>query len=212
MSEIDAVGATGGLGKPLAAPIVALPPIEKLRPSLELDPATDEPRRSPLVRVAFAVLLLAAAAAAVGLALAWWRAIHMATFPTAIRLIVWTQPEPGYPLSLIVATAMVVIGVVLVAAPTLAGYLAWVGRPAARWWVLGALALTPATLVITPQSWDVAWANVGWLAVPIIIVGAVLLWLPATRARLDDWQAFRQPATPVAADGPVRYGRLEQFR
>jgi len=201
-----------GLGTQPATPIVALPPIEKLQPTLRLDPATAEPYRARTVQVAYAALLLAAAAQAAGLGLMWWRAIHMDTFPAAARLIQWTHPNPGSPASLAVAVAVVAIGVVLVAAPALAGYLGWVGRPQAPWWAVGALAATAVTLAITPNTWAVTWANIGWLAVPLTLVGVVTLWLPASRRGLRDWQAFRQPVKPAPGTGPVAYGRLEQFR
>ena len=204
---------TDGLGTPLPVPIATLPPLEEIHPTLPIDPDTAEPPHGPTVAAAYACLLLAAGAQAFGLALAWWRAIHMTSFPTAVRLLEWVNPRPGSAASIALAVTMVVTGLILVAAPALAGYLGWVGRPAAPWWATAACLLCAATYVITPSHWAFNWANTGWLAAPLCLLGAVLLWLPASRAALAAWQTFRHPAlAPGRGDRPVVYGRLEQFR
>jgi len=206
------------LGAPPATPIVALPPIEQLQPTVRLDPVTGEPRRTAVIRVVFWLLLLASLAEAGTIALTWWRAIHMDSFGHAARLIGWAHPNPGSVPSLLIAAATMLTGVVLVAAPVLAGYLAWVGRPAARWWAIGALVLTGATYLITAPTVAGAtwlapiWGNVGWLAVPLTLAGALLLWLPVATMFFADWTTFRTPVTPVSPAGDVVYGRLEQFR
>jgi len=202
----------GGLGTPPATPIVALPPIRQLKPALQLDPSTDEPHRHPNIKVAYLTLILAAAAQAAGLGLTWWRAINMDSFPTSCRLIEWASPDPGSPGSIGLAVAIVAIGVVLVAAPALAGYLGWVGRPQAPWWAVGALAVTPATYLLAPSHGVVVWGNIGWLAIPITLVGTIFLWLPQSRQSLGEWQAFRHPAPPDAPPSRVVYGRLDQFK
>lgn len=211
-------GASDGLGAPPTTPIVALPPIEKLQPTLRLDPATGEPRRGGIIRVAFWLFLLASLAGAGTIALTWWRAIHMDSFPRAARLIAWTHLNPGSLPPIFIAVATMLIGVVLVAAPVMVGYLAWVARPAARWWAIGALLLTGATYVIAPPTaagatWlSPVWGNVGWLAAPLILAGGLLLWLPPAGRTFADWAQFRTPVTPAASSGAVAYGRLEQFR
>ena len=205
------LSAGDGLGTPPADPIVALPPIEKLQPSLRVDPATDEPFRAPLVAVAFACLLLATLAEAGSLALTWWRAIHMDTFDNAARLIAWVHPAAGSFASILVAVVTMLTGLALIAAPVLAGYLGWTGRAAARWWALGAFILTAATLLVTPP-FALNWPNIGWLAVPLTLAGAIVLWLPASRRNFADWTAFRQPGPPPSPPKAIVYGRLEQFR
>lgn len=211
MWDTDGRGASDGLGLPPAEPIAALPPIEKLQPTLRIDPATDEPFRASLVAAAFAVLLLAALAQAGSLALTWWRAIHMDTFGQADRLIAWVHPNPGSFASILTAVATVLIGVACVAAPVLAGYIGWTGRAAARWWAVGALVLMATTFLITPR-FALDWSNIGWLAVPLTLAGAILLWLPATRRSLDDWAAFRRPGPAPSPPKSIVYGRLEQYR
>jgi len=209
---------TDGLGTPLATPIAALPPIEKLQPSLRLDPTTGEPHRSGTIRWAFLLLLLAGLAEAGTLGLTWWRAIHMDTFPAAARLIAWTHPNPGSIPSILIAVATMLLGLALITAPVLAGYLAWVGQAASRWWAIAALALSLATFVITPPaapgaSWLAPiWGNIGWLAVPLALGGAVLTWLPASGRTFADWVGFRRAAVPASHTGSIVYGRLEQFR
>jgi len=202
-----------GLGTPPLTPIAALPPIEVIQPALPIDPHTGEPPHGATIGLAYGFLLLAAATQAVGLGLAWWRAIHMDTFATAIRLLQWTNPRPGSFASIALAVAFVVIGVILVAAPALSGYLGWVGRPAARWWALGALVLTAATFVVTPNNWQVTWGNTSWLAVPLTLLGVIMAWLPRSRAVLSAWQSFRYPSPSTSAnDQAIVYGRMEQFR
>ena len=202
-----------GLGQAPATPIWALPPIEALRPDLPIDPRTGEPPRALPIAFAYAALLAAAAVQAAGLALAWWRAIHMETFDVAVRLLAWAKPTPGSAASIFLSVLMMAIGVLLVAAPALAGYLAWVGRPVAPWWAVAAVVLTAATVFVTPANWAVIWGNIGWLALPLSLVGAGLLWLPRSRLALATWKRFRQPApTATGSKRSVAYGRLEQFK
>jgi len=201
-----------GLGTPPLTPIAALPPIEVIRPALPIDPHTGEPPHGATIGVAYSLFLLAAFAQAIGLGLAWWRAIHMDTFATAIRLFQWTNPRAGSFASIALAVSFVVLGVILVAAPAMTGYLGWVGRPAASWWALGTLCLMAATFVVTPDSWQVIWANTAWLAAPLTLVGVIMLWLPQSRAALRAWQSFRYPSPSTPATGkPIAYGRMEQF-
>ena len=210
--------ATGGLGTPPATPIAALPPIEKLQPSLRLDPTSGEPYRAAAIRWAFLLFLLAGLAEAGTLGLTWWRAIHMDTFPAAAALIAWTHPNPGSIPSILIAVATMLIGLALVTAPVLTGYLAWVGQRASRWWAIAALVLSIATFVITPPaapgaSWLAPiWGNIGWLAVPLMVAGAVLIWLPDSGRTFADWAGFRRPIMPASHAGNIVYGRLEQFR
>ena len=204
---------TLGLGTAPATPILALPPMEAIRPELPIDPLTGEPPRALPIALAYVCLLAAAAVQATGLALAWWRAIHMTTFDTAVRLLAWSSPKPGSAASIFLSVLMMAIGVILVATPALTGYLGWVGRQAASAWAIAAVILTAATIFITPQSWAIAWGNIGWLALPLSLAGALLLWLPRSRRTLATWERFRQPApTEPGSLRPVLYGRLEQFK
>ena len=210
--------ATYGLGTPPTTPIAALPPIEKLQPTLRLDPNTGEPHRAGTIRWAFWLFLLAGLAEAGTIGLTWWRAIHMDTFATSARLIGWTNPNPGSIASILIAVATMLIGMLLIATPIVTGYLAWVGQSASRWWAVVALLLTCATFVVTPPtasraSWLAPiWANIGWLAVPLVLGGAVLTWLPGSQRTFADWVTFRKTALPASHTGKIVYGRLEQFR
>jgi len=212
VTQIMADGAQG-LGTAPTMPIVALPPIEALRPALPIDPLTGEPPHVRTVRIAYALWLAAAAAQAAGLAVAWWHAIHVETFTQAVRLFSWGQVAAGTPASIVLAIVMMVIGVALVATPAITGYLGWVGRPAATKWAVAAVVLTVATLFVSPATWAPVLGNIGWLGLPLSLAGAVFLWLPRSRAGLAAWQAFRYPARPMEdAPKPVFYGRLEQFQ
>jgi len=202
-----------GLGKPPATPIVALPPIEALRPDLPIDPKTGEPPHALTVRLAYALWLAAAAAQAGGLAAAWWHAIHVKTFTRAIRLFAWWQVQPGTVTAIVLAIVMMAIGVALVAVPAITGYLGWVGRPAATKWAVAAVLATAATLLLTPDTWALIRSNVSWLAAPLSLAGAIMVWLPRSRANLAAWERFRHPVRPLDdAPKPVVYGRLEQFQ
>jgi len=206
-------GVDSGLGIPPSKAIVSLPPLEAIPSALPIDPKTGEPQRHFVIALAYGLLLLAAACQSAGLGLAWWRAIDMKTFPTAIRLLEWTKPVAGSPASIFLAVAMTAIGVMLVAAPAITGYLGWVGRPAAGYWALAALGLAALTLLISPSPLKVNWANIGWLAIPLTALGCLLIWLPAAQKSLGYWQAWRQPQmTPPVERQPIRYGRLEQYQ
>jgi len=202
-----------GLGQAPETPILALPPTEALRPEMPIDPRTGEPPRALPIAFAYAALLAAAAVQAAGLGLAWWRAIHMETFDSAVRLLAWAAPSPGSAASIFLSILMMATGVILVATPALTGYLGWVGRPVAMKWAIAAVVVTAATVFVTPPSWAIIWGNIGWLAVPFSLIGAGLIWLPQSRLALATWERFRGPASSGPDNTrPVIYGRLEQFQ
>jgi len=206
-------GGNLGLGIPPATVIASLPPLEELASALPIDPKTGEPSRHFSIPLAYLLFLLAAVCQLAGLGLAWWRAIHMETFATAIRLLQWTNPTPGSLASIGLSIAMTVIGAVLIATPALSGYLSWVGQPAAGWWAIAAFVLTPLTLLISPTPMAFNWNNIGWLAVPLIVGGAILILLPPAQRSLTNWQVFRQQSSvSMTANQPIRYGRLEQYQ
>lgn len=213
MSQFATLPGRGdGLGKPPAVPIATLPPIDVVRPELPINPRTGEPHHGATIAVAYGVFLAVGAVQALNLALVWLRAIQMSTFWDAARLLQWTNPRPGSAASILIAVAVIAIGVVLVAVPVITGYLGWVGRSAAIWWAIAAALLSLATLVTTPYPLALNLANVGWLGVPLSLVGALVMWLPASRARLDVWRRFANPPSAATQSKPIIYGRLEQYR
>lgn len=140
-------------------------------------PAETTPGARPGTVVAATVCFaLAAVSAAVALAWAWWCSINMTTFPTATRLMRWTDPRPGSLASVLWATAMVLIGVVMTAMPALLAVNGWLGHRWVRWGAIGGLAA--ASLAVTLNT-------VAWASAPFAVAGLVLVWLPVSRRWLD---------------------------
>lgn len=140
-------------------------------------PAETTPGARPGTVVAATVCFaLAAVSAAVALAWAWWCSINMTTFRTATRLMRWTDPRPGSLASVLWATAMVLIGVVMTAMPALLAVNGWLGHRWVRWGAIGGLAA--ASLAVTLNT-------VVWASAPFAVAGLVLVWLPVSRRWLD---------------------------
>lgn len=159
--------------------IRTLPPLPR--------PAETTPGARPGTVVAATVCFaLAAVSAAVALAWAWWRSINMTTFPTATRLMRWTDPRPGSLASVLWATAMVLIGVVMTAMPALLAVNGWLGHRWVRWGAIGGLAA--ASLAVTLNT-------VAWASAPFAVAGLVLVWLPVSRRWLD-LSTARQRSAP----------------
>ena len=149
--------------------IRTLPPLPR--------PAEATPGARPGAVVAATVCFaLAAVSAAVALAWAWWGSINMTTFRTATRLMRWTDPRPGSLASVLWATAMVLIGVVMTAMPALLAVNGWLGHRWVRWGAIGGLAA--ASLAVTLNT-------VAWASAPFAVAGLVLVWLPVSRRWLD---------------------------
>lgn len=159
--------------------IRTLPPLPR--------PAEATPGARPGAVVAATVCFaLAAVSAAVALAWAWWGSINMTTFRTATRLMRWTDPRPGSLASVLWATAMVLIGVVMTAMPALLAVNGWLGHRWVRWGAIGGLAA--ASLAVTLNT-------VAWASAPFAVAGLVLAWLPVSRRWLD-LSTARQRSTP----------------
>ena len=140
-------------------------------------PAETTPGARPGTVVAATVCFaLAAVSAAVALVWAWWCSINMTTFRTATHLMRWTDPRPGSLASVLWATAMVLIGVVMTAMPALLAVNGWLGHRWVRWGAIGGLAA--ASLAVTLNT-------VAWASAPFAVTGLVLVWLPVSRRWLD---------------------------
>ncbi|GAA1381116.1 hypothetical protein [Luteococcus sanguinis] len=185
--------------------IETLPPLDELRPQVPISPATGQPRRSKWMVVAMSFLYASAVVAAVSLAKGWWDAIHMHTFPHAVKIIEWWQPRPGGWRSIVAVVLMFALGGLMTAAPAIAGFNAWNGY---RW-------SRPAAIVATVVALG-AFAMNSWAlpALPLAAIGAALLWLPAVSRYFRHWDEFRAGSVIVPRRTPdhVVYGALPRFR
>jgi len=216
----------GGLGTATAERIAVLPPIEQLDLSPKLSPRTGEPERPVWLVVALGFLYAAALVGAVTLAMTWWRAIHMPTFDHAARIIELLDPRTdpatqryaGTWPSILAAILLVATGVIVTAAPWLAAFNAWEGRRWAR--VFGVVCvpisglawfLTTGRPTFAPPAQWLTW--VPWLALPLCLIGAALLWAPPVGRFFADFIRVRagvRPAAPPTKD--VAYGPLDRYR
>lgn len=195
--------ATAGLGRRPAEPITTLPPIDELAPRIPISPNTGQPPRHPVMVLANVFLYGAAGASAASLAKAWWDAIHMPTFPTAAHLIELINPRPGSPASIIAVVLMTAIGVIMVATPAITAFNSWNGH----WWSRIAALIS---IAVAGLAWFMN--PIGYLALPLSTLGAILLWLPPVGRYFEQWRLFRTPERPPAPPiTDVRYGSLARF-
>jgi|GEM_PF-1758964 len=214
----------GGLGTQPEGHIAVLPPIDQLDLGPRLSPRTGEPERPALLTASLALFYAAAAVAAVTLAFAWWHAIHMGTFPHAARVIEWLAPRDDHAQyagtwrSVLAAVLMMITGVITVAAPWLQAFNAFQGR---RWTRIFGLVCVPiSALALLLTTGHPTFTHLGqwltwfpWLAVPLCLVGAGLLWLPSLQRFFADFEYVRRPdlGTPPPTSG-IQYGPLDRYR
>ena len=194
------------------APLVAAPllgmPIATLVPPPEpvvgvpIDPRTGEPRR-PLV-VSIATVLCWLAVAVTGAAALWvyWDAVDR--FAQASWLMGQFVTTPGSLERVLLAVAVTVIGIIVGTANAIVGYYAWTGYRWTRIAGLVSAALTFGVLVLN---------QLAWLAIPVAVAGAALLWLPPAGAFFTAWTVRRHPEqvfAPPTVD--VVYGPLARYR
>ena len=214
----------GGLGNEPDTRIAVLPPVDQLDIGPRLSPRTGEPLRPVLLGVSLGFFCAAALVSAVTLAFTWWHAIHMATFDHAARIIEWLDPRPGVERyagtwqSVLAAILVVAIGVIMVAGPWLQAFSAAQGRRWTRIFGLvcvpiGALAWMMTTGHPTFTHWGLWLTWFPWLAVPLSLVGAVLLWLPPLQRFFADFEFVRRPdfGAPPRTSG-IKYGPLDRYR
>lgn len=186
-------------------PIATLPPIDEIRPALPISQATGQPRRSKLMATSAGLLLASSAAAAVSLGFAWWDAIHVENWPDATNLTRWLHPDAGTWQSVVLVCGMGAIGATMATAPAVAAFNAWNGHRWSRWAGLVACAVVGGLAVL--MNWQ------AWIALPLAVIGAILLFLPPVTRYFDHWDAYRaaNPAKELRTD-PVFYGPLWRYR
>lgn len=184
--------------------IRTLPPLEHLQRGVPVDPRTGEPRRPRLLLASMALLLAASLVAAIAFVKAWWDTIHVQNWPRSIHLMQWTNTRPGSWQSITLAVLFGLIGLVMVAGPAICAHNAWAGQRWTRVAALVAAALECLALLMNPLS---------WLALPLALAGAVLLWLAPVGAFFDQWRRFgAEPQPEFPEPGPVQYGPLPRYR
>lgn len=202
LPDVSGPGAAAARGDRPVTEIGTLPPLAVVRAGRAVDPVTGRPRRARLGIVATVCFGLAALAAAVGMAAAWWGTIHVRTFRETTRLMTWTDPRPGSLASVLLAALMMVIGAAMVAMPGILAVNTWLGRRWVRWGAIGGLAA--ALLAITMNT-------VSWWSLPFSLAGGVLVWTPPMRRWFQLWATVRaQPAIEPFEPQPVRYGRIAE--
>ncbi|WP_232549854.1 hypothetical protein [Propioniciclava soli] len=166
------------------------------------DPRTGEPRRPWSIYGAAALLYLGVAVVFAGLLWAFWQSID--TFAEAAWLHRVTPTEPGSLIRVAMVSGEFVVALVIGAAGIIAAHHAWWGYRWARIAGLIAVALSCAALIINPL------ASAG---IAFAVLGAILLWLPPSRAFFARWHLRRHPGPPVATiTDDVYYGPLPRYR
>ncbi|MBA3021982.1 hypothetical protein [Propionicimonas sp.] len=196
------------------APVVELPSpdpggateIATLPPStndsgVSINVRTGEPRRSWLIRLVTVATWLAAGFATASLLWFYWIAVtdfYHASWLTAQ----FGKVQKLYGVLLVVGLTSAALLVAI--SSIITGYYAWFGYRWTRVAGIIAAALSPLTLLLNP---------VGWAAIPLAVLGAGLLWLPAATAHFQAWQDHRHPSTQFAAPvTSVLYGPLPRYR
>lgn len=167
-----------------------------------VDARTGEPRRPGAVAAAAAAFLVGLACVVAGLLWAFWRSVREFTDAAWLNGVVAT--EPGSLLRVLMVTALFAATLTIGAATIIAAHYAWRGFGWTRWAGVVASGTSAGALLLNP---------VAWAGIPLIALGAALLWLPSSRAFFDRWHARRHPvATAWEPPADVHYGPLERYR
>ncbi len=196
--------ATAPVGDAASDEILTLPPLDESAPGIPISGSTGQPRRGKVMVVGMGFLYASAISALASLAKAWWDTIHVATWPHSIRLYDLANVPPGSWQSVLLVVAMGLIGAAMVTVPAIAGFNAWNGYRWSR--IVG--------IVAVPVS-GLAWFMnpVAWIALPLAVIGATILWTRPVTRYYGHWEQFRggEPRRPVEYTQVV-YGPLSRFR
>ncbi|MDO5534742.1 MAG: hypothetical protein Q4F65_08835 [Propionibacteriaceae bacterium] len=167
-----------------------------------IDARTGEPRRPWLVTLASGLLLGGIVPVVAGLLWAFWRSIR--EFEDAAWLNGVVATEPGSLLRVLMVVALFTVTLLIGAASIIAGHYAWRGFGWTRWAGVIAAATSLLALLI---NW------VAWIGIPLVAIGAALLWTPPARRFFEQWHLRRHPVPPVVEPAThVHYGPLERYR
>ncbi|GAB3815538.1 hypothetical protein GCM10028820_13190 [Tessaracoccus terricola] len=191
--------------RPRVKEIATLPPLQHLSDEVPPSPRTGEPRRPALVLVAMLVFLLSAAATAVTYGHHWWLAVHPDSYASSARLIQWLEPQPGKWLALTLEGVLAVVAALVAGVTGAVGFQAWNGWRWSKWAGPVAVALSGAVALLF--DW------VGFVAVGLAAVGAVLLFMPPITEFFTRFEVHRgKRPPPYRRPERVFYGRLPRYR
>lgn len=200
----DDLHGVDGLGDAPAQPIVSLPPVAAAVAGYPVSDRTGEPKRPGLVVGATAAFAVSALVAVATYWWYWWVAINIENFATSSKLIELFNPRPGSGSSVVLVCVMAIIGVVMTAAPAVAGYNAWHGAAWSR--VAGIVSCVTGLLAFFVIPWT-------WLALVFAAIGTVLIWLPSVKPFFEASELFANPPRPaVVPKKNVAYGPAPRFR
>ncbi len=187
-----------------APPIQTLPPIDVIEQLVPLSEATGQPRRDTVMIIGISFLYAATVAAAAGYGKSWWDAIHVAGFAESSRLIEMTDPRPGSWQSVVWVVVLALIALAMTSSAAISAFNAWNGHRWSRVASLGATVLSALAYFVNE------WA---WVAVPLAVVGTIILWLPPVGRYFHHWALFRSGEPAEATEWEdVFYGRLPRYR
>lgn len=189
----------------IGAEVAAITPSEVEPPPLAaypINPRTGEPTRPWAVWASAIAFFLATGVIGVAIAWVYWDAVSR--FAEASWLMGQWPTEPGSVWRVLLAIAVTLVAITVGGVASVVGYHGWVGY---RWTRLGglvAVALACLSLLLN---------QVAWAAIPLCVLGAGLLWLPAAGRFFAACHARRHPAPTFAAPiGSVTYGPAPRFR
>lgn len=184
--------------------IQTYPPLDEWEPAIPISEATGQPIRDKVMLIGAGFLYASSAVSAAALAWAWWRMINIESFHQSVKLLEMTTPRPGSWQSVVYAILICAIGAAMVTAPALAAFNAWNGHKWSR--IAGAVAVGVSLLAFLMNT-------LAWVAVPLAMIGAAVLWLPQVTTYFNQWARFR--AVPPPEPLPFReveYGPLPRYR
>lgn len=166
------------------------------------DPRTGEPKRPWVIWASAASFFLATGVIGVAIAWVYWDAVNR--FAEASWLMGQWPTEPGSGWRVLLAIAVTLVAITVGGVASVVGYYGWAGYQWTRVGGLVAVALACLSLLLN---------QVAWAAIPLCVLGAGLLWLPAAGRFFAAWHARRHPAPTFAPPiGSVAYGPVPRFR
>lgn len=167
-----------------------------------INPRTGEPTRPWAIWAAAGCFLLAGGVTGVAIAWVYWDAIDR--FAEASWLMGQWPTEPGSGWRVLMAIAVTLVAIAVAGVASVVGYHAWAGY---HWTRIGGL-VAGATASLSLLLNQLAWGTI-----PLSVLGAGLLWLPAAGRFFAAWHARRHPAPSFAPPTEaVIYGPVPRLR
>lgn len=166
-----------------------------------LNPRTGEPQRRWIIQAATLSSLLAVGAMIAALLWTYWNTV--ANYSTAAWLFAQFA-EPSTLTQVILVAAVTATTLIAAAAAAITGFYAWWGYAWTK--ISGIVAAATSLLVLLLNP-------IGWVAIPLALVSAGLLWLPGATGFFEAWRAHRHPSADFRPPlESVWYGPLPKYR